>query len=102
MFSCGTTGELRVCVRCAGIIQPCGSCRQYHLVVQGRGGPGAMPAIASEAWLTARRCPNEDFGEVPVSSVRTPPHFEPFFEEFATYGEISNRSGFYELESFSS
>ena len=101
MFSCGTSGELRECARCGGIIQPCGICGQYHLVSQGPGGPDAMPRVVSKSWLETNRCPDEEFGEVPVPTARIPPHFEPAFEEFAAYEEILDRPGFYALESFS-
>ena len=100
-FSCGTQGELKECTRCGGFVQPCRSCGQYHLVDSGRGGEATMPRVVSRPWLEAHRCDTEDFGEVPVPVVRMPPDFEADFDTFATYWEIENRPGFYELESFS-
>ena len=97
----GSRDGIRVCETCQGLVRRCRKCRGYHLVHEGPGGEYAMPWWVSEAWLKEYGCRGEKFGDVPIPFVWMPGGYELPIFDLATYGEMEDQPGGYELEWFS-
>ena len=96
--SCGSRDEMKVCTKCQGIAHRCEGCRGYHLVYEGQGGEYSMPSWVPESWLKEHGCAGENFGDIPIPFVRTPPDYEPPMYDLGIYEEIDGEPGCYELE----
>ena len=100
-FSEGSHDEIRVCEKCQDFVHRCRKCRGYHLVDAGPGGEHSMPPWVSESWLREHGCRREKFGDVPIPFVWMPDAYQlPEFDR-ASYGEMEDQPGGYELERFS-
>ncbi len=100
-FSPGSQDGIRVCEKCNGFVRRCRKCRGYHLVGAGTGGVYSMPPWVSEAWLKEHGCRREKFGDVPIPFVWMPEGCLPPEFDLASYGEMEDQPGGYELEWFS-
>ena len=100
-FSEGSRDGIRVCDTCQGFVPRCRKCRGYHLAYVGLGGEYSMPPWVSESWLKEHGCRREQFGDVPIPFVWMPGGYEPPMFDLATYGEMEDQPGGYELWWFS-
>ena len=100
-FSEGSRDEIRVCATCQGFVHRYRKCRGYHLANVGLGGEYSMPPWVCEAWLKEHGCRREEFGDVPIPLVRMPGGYETPMFDLATYGEMEDQPGGYELRWFS-
>ena len=101
VFSCGTVQEVKVCVKCEGLVQPCEGCKQHHLVEKGQGGVASMPTMTTRDWLEKHRCNAESIGDIPIPFVRMPPDYDSELETHATYWEYDEEPGVFELAELS-
>ena len=92
---------LRICETCQGFVRRCKRCRKFHLVYQGQGGEYSMPWWVSGSWLKEHGCARREFGEVPIPFVWLPDGNCPPEFDLATYSEMEDRPGGYELQWFS-
>ena len=60
-----------------------------------------MPWWVSESWLREHGSGGREFGDVTVPFVWMPDANEPPMFDFATYGQIDDQPGSYELKWFS-
>ena len=100
-FSLGAQDVIRVCEKCSGLVLRCRRCRRFHLVYVGTGGEHAMPPWVSEEWQEEHGCARREFGEVPIPFVWMPGGNGPPEFDLASYGEMEEQPGRYELEWFS-
>ena len=100
-FSGGEQDVLRICETCNGFVRRCKRCRRFHLVYAGTGGEYAMPWWVSEEWLKEHGCARRELGDVPIPFVWMPGGNGPPEFDLATYGEMEDQPGGYELQWFS-
>ena len=101
VFPCGTSQSAKVCVKCAGLIQQCEGCKQFHLVEKGQGGADSMPKSVNRAWLEQHACTAESIEDIPIPFVRMPPYYDTELDTCASYWEDEDQLGVYELAEFS-